>query len=435
MNASEHGPELGELPKTNYSSESIWLIALVIVVGNLAGTLGAADQLWKLRLQNLLKDVLHLTPEDSARFLFFTGLFFYLKPLAGILTDAIPLFKTRRRYYLLFSSVLAAVAWVVLGFLPRTYGSLMFGVILVNLFVVMISTVSGAFLVEVGQSRGEVGKLTAIRQATRSLLSTIQGPLGGFLAGSTFMIASGMGAFVVLSIFPIAYFFLKEKAIVRREPHVLQNAGRQLRVIANSKPFWLAIVFLGLYYFAPGLGQLMYFRQRGSLGMSNTTIGFLGADANVAGIAAALCYFYFAKRAPLRLSLAIAVATSAASALVYVLYNSPTAAFAIDFQGGFFGGYASVAFLDLAARATPAGCEGLGYSFIMSIMNLSHNGSDWFGSHLAVRYHLSWNSMVSLNAGTTLLVIVLLPLLPKAILASRDNQVPNLENTGEPEAA
>src|SRR5579863_4678788 len=157
-----------ELPKTHYATESIWLIALVIVVGNIAGTMGAADQLCKIPLQNLLKNVLHVSREDTARFFFLTGLFFYLKPLAGILTDAFPLFKTRRRYYLLFSSVLAAAAWVLLALVPKTYVSLLFGVILVNLFVVMISTVVGAFLVEVGQSRGEVGKLTAIRQIARS---------------------------------------------------------------------------------------------------------------------------------------------------------------------------------------------------------------------------------------------------------------------------
>jgi MFS family permease len=169
--------------------------------------------------------------------------------------------------------------------------------------------------------------------------------------------------------------------------------------------------------------------------MSQKTIGWLGADANVAGLAAAFCYFYFARRAPLRISLLVAVVTSALSSFLYVFYNTPHAAFVIDFQGGFFGRFAEAVFLDLAARATPAGCEGLGYSFMMSVLNLSVTGSDWLGSHIADQYHIKWNSMVYLNGGTTLIVLLLLPFMPRAMMASRDNQTPNTEDSGEPEAA
>src|SRR5580658_1948627 len=114
-----------ELPKTSYASESFWLIVLVIVVGNLAGTMGAVDQLCKIPLQNILKNTLHTSREEMARFFFLAGLFFYLQPLAGILTDAFPLFGTRRRYYLLLSSVFAAGAWIALGLVPKTYASLL----------------------------------------------------------------------------------------------------------------------------------------------------------------------------------------------------------------------------------------------------------------------------------------------------------------------
>ena len=428
-------PPVEELPKTSYASETFWLIALVIVVGNFAGTLGAADQLCKIPLQNLLKNTLHVSREETARFFFLTGLFFYIKPLAGILTDAFPLFGTRRRYYLLYSSILAAVSWLALALLPKTYLSLMLGVIVINLFVVMISTVTGAFLVELGQSRGEVGRLSAVRQVARSALFTLQGPLGGLLAGMAFWIATGVGALVALSIFPIAFYYLKEKAVVGRNPAAFHNAGRQLGVMFRSWPFWMATLFIGLFNFAPGLGTMMYFRQNDVLKLSQGTIGLLGADANVAGIGAALLYFYFAKRISMRKALVIAVVTSALSVLGYLGYSSLPAAVAIDFQAGFFGGYATVAFLDLAARGTPAGCEGLGYSFMMSVMNFAGTGADWFASHMADRFHMSWSSMVFLNSGSTLLVLVLIPLMPKSMMASRDAGVPNLENTGEPEAA
>src|SRR5215469_17003412 len=80
-----------------------------------------------------------------------------LKPLAGILTDAFPLFRTRRRHYLLISAALASASWIGMTTVPHTYRALLWGGMTVNLFMVMASTVTGAFLVEAGQSLGATG--------------------------------------------------------------------------------------------------------------------------------------------------------------------------------------------------------------------------------------------------------------------------------------
>ena len=71
-----------------------------------------------------------------AAFSFWCTLAWYLKPFAGILTDAFPFFGTRRRHYLLFSSVLTALSWIGMGFLPHKYGALLCGAMVVNLFMV-----------------------------------------------------------------------------------------------------------------------------------------------------------------------------------------------------------------------------------------------------------------------------------------------------------
>src|SRR5271163_2456825 len=118
--------------------------ALVIVAGVLATTLAQPQVLARLPLQNLLKNELHVDRTANAAFFFWCGLAWYLKPFAGILTDAFPIFGTRRRHYLLFSSVLTAVSWIGMNFLPHTYGSMLLGAMLVNLFMVMASTVIGA---------------------------------------------------------------------------------------------------------------------------------------------------------------------------------------------------------------------------------------------------------------------------------------------------
>src|SRR5271163_2353680 len=88
--------------------KSLIYAALVIIAGVLATTLAQTQVLARLPLQNLLKNELHLDRSANAAFFFWAGLAWYLKPLAGIVTDAFPLFGTRRRNYILLSAGLAA---------------------------------------------------------------------------------------------------------------------------------------------------------------------------------------------------------------------------------------------------------------------------------------------------------------------------------------
>src|SRR5271165_5297827 len=149
--------------RTKVEDRNLLHLALIIVFGIFATTLPQPQALGKLPLQFLLKNEVGVTREQMAAFFFWCGLAWYLKPFAGILTDAFPLFRTRRRHYLLFSSALTALSWIGMGFLPHTYASLLLGAMIVNLFMVMASTVTGAYLVEAGQRMSATGRLTALR--------------------------------------------------------------------------------------------------------------------------------------------------------------------------------------------------------------------------------------------------------------------------------
>lgn len=398
------------------------MLALVVVVAIFASTLAQTGELGKLPLQNILKNELHAKPSEMASFFFYVGLFWYIKPLAGILTDAFPLLGTRRRYYLLFSSVLAAAGWIGIGLVPHTFNALLLAAICMNLFMVMISTVAGALVVEIGQSRGEVGKITAIRQITFNACWLIQGPIGGFLATLPFLLAAGASAAVVFSIFPVAYFFLKEKPTATRNHHALSNARQQLGVIGRSGTFWMAILFIGLFYFAPGFKTLLYYKQNDVLLLSQQTIGWLHACLGLGGVLAAITYVFLARRISLQTLIAFGAATAAAGTLWYLCYNSLATARVIDFQNGLFFGFAEVALMDLAARATPAGCEGLGFSLIMSVRNLSLFGADKLGAYFSDTYQVKWSTMVIINAATTAVVLIILPFMPRGIMRSRDRQ-------------
>ena len=413
---------MGETPRppTNVDKHNLLPLGLIIVFGIFASTLPQTSGLGKLPLQFLLKNDVHVSREQMAAFFFWCGLAWYLKPVAGILTDAFPFFGTRRRHYLLFSSVLAALSWIGMGFLPHTYGALLCGAMTVELFLVMTSTVIGGFLVEAGQRMGATGRLTALRMVAFNFCTLVQGPLGGLLATAGFMWAAGANAVFPLTIFPIAYIFLKEqRAAQQRSGVVLQNAGQQLKTILRSKDLWMALLFIALFYFSPGFSTPLFYKQTDELHFSKQAIGNLGVFSGAFAILAAILYGQLIKRVHIRILLFIGVATAASGTLLYLFYSTWTRALFIESQNGLFFGFAELAILDLAARATPKGCEGLGYSLMLSIRNVALFGADVVGSYLA-DHKWPFANLVYLNAGTTAIVLILLPLLPAALMRSKD---------------
>src|SRR5271157_5988847 len=124
-------------PRTNVDNRNLLPLGLIIVFGMFATTISQPLALGRLPLQFLLKNEVNVTREQMAAFFFWCALAWYLKPFAGILTDAFPLFRTRRRHYLLISSVLASASWIGMSFVPHRYGTLLWGALIVNLFMVM----------------------------------------------------------------------------------------------------------------------------------------------------------------------------------------------------------------------------------------------------------------------------------------------------------
>jgi len=85
-------------------------------------------------------------------------------------------------------------------------------------------------------------------------------------------------------------------------------------------------------------------------------------------------------------------------------------------------------------RATPRGCESLGFSLMMSARNFALGGSDVFGAWLLDSRGWSFPELVWLNAGTTALVLLFVPLLPRAIVDHRDRDTspPTVAPAAEP---
>jgi len=410
--------------KSQDSNKALIHAAIVVVVGVIATTLAQTQMMGKIPLQNLLKNELHVDRAANAAFFFWIGLAWYFKPLAGIVTDAFPLFGSRRKNYMLVATVLTILSWAGLYFTPHQYNKLLWVCIVINLFMVIVSTVVGAYMVEIAQAISGSGRLTAIRQVAQQVSYIIMGPTAGFLGSIAFgwtAVACGGVSFLLV---PVAILFLHEqrKRIDSRE--LLDNAGEQLVKIFTAGTMWAAAGLMALFYIAPGLWTAVFYKQQNDLHFNTQGQGFLQFLYGVGGLVAAVGYGFVCRYVNLRKLLVACLIVATASSLGYLFYSSVSRAQVVESFYGFGYTLAELALMDLAVRATPAGSEGLGFSLMMSVRNLAIFGTDWFGSMLLDRYHLSFNSLVLSNGATTLMAVPLIFLLPRLMVSKKDAEPP-----------
>ncbi len=380
-----------------------------------------------------LKDHLHCDRTQVATFAFISGFAWYIKPVFGLIADAFPIFGTRRRWYMIGASLLAAVAWIVMSLGQAQYNTFLAGAVLLGVMMVFGSTIMGAMLVEAGQKYGATGRVSAVREFVQDGCYIITGPISGWLALQAFGVTAGIGATLLVSLAVAAFFFLKEKPLAQRNASVWQEAGQQLRLVFASKTLWAAAGLIVLYFFTPGFSTPLLYRQTDMLHFSPVFLGTLTTVSGIGQILGALTYGVVCRRFQLKPLLNLGIVLTAASSLLYLSYHpTHTIAMGIEFVAGYLAVFGALPLYDLATRGTPLGGEGMGYALMMSARNVALFGADVVGSKILDTFkHFPWNDLVLLNAGTTLICLIVIPFLPKALMKIREGHGQNL---GDPEA-
>jgi Na+/melibiose symporter-like transporter len=397
---------------------SLGRMAFLIALGWLGTNVGL--NIGEFVLKFFLKENLHLKADAVAGF-FLVGQFTnYIKPVAGLCTDSIPLFRTRRRHYLILSLLGTGLFFLLLIVVPHRYSVMLFVYVFLYMTVVFTSTTLGGVMVEVGMQHNAAGRLTAQRIGMFRLGSLIGAPIGGWLAGLPFAFAMTAASLWHLILVPLFVWFLPESPTARLDTVVWKEAVRQLRVLAHSKTLLGAAGMVFLIAASPGFNTPLLYYQTDTLHFSKLFIGMLGTVAAATGIAATVVYFAACRHLSLRTLLAFSIVVHGLGTLFFLQYHSAQTALLITALHGVTVTMATLPVYDLAFRATPRGSEALGYAVMMSVWNFTNGLSDVTGSWLYSRFHLNFLQLVWLNAGTTFLVLFVVPFLPAALVLRRD---------------
>lgn len=380
-----------------------------------------AQGMWNLPVQAItftLKERFGYSATNVAALFSITTIPWLVKPAYGLLSDGVPLFGRRRQSYFLLTSGLAAGAGFALAALnARTPTLIAVLFTTMGLGLAFTDVLVDALMVENGKRLRLTGGFQSVQWASIYAASIAVGAGGGALTQHGELRL----AFLLSTVFPTISLFMAVFAI--REPRIRRQAGQfratwaAIRGSLRSRDLWAVAGFILFWTFSPSLGTPLYYYQTDTLRFSQQFIGTLLSLSAAGSIAGALAYGGLSRVLPLTWLLNGAIGIGVASTLAYLAYRDPLSAVVIDTSTGCVSMIATLAFLDLAAKACPKQAEGTFFALLMSIDNAGGQGSQIVGGWLYGS--VGYARLILVSAGFTALCWLLVPLVRTDAIEAR----------------
>ena len=370
-------------------------------------------------LTNYLRQDLHLDAAQVASRTAILLLPWTIKPLYGLLSDFAPLAGYRRKTYLLLTGLLATLGFLYVTGQAGGAGDLqgtLFALLLTSFGIAFSDVLVDAVMVEQGKVWNAIGRFQATQWLWISAAGILSALVGGWLAqylpgAASVRVAAALVAFAPLVVSVAGWFIIPEQRASGDKTRLCAT-GKSLLNAFRSRRLWSVIAFLILWKFSPSFGKPLYFHMTEHLKFSQSFIGYLSALGSAAGILGAFLFPRLTQNQPERRVLAVAVFLSALTTLSYLLLRDAVSGVLLSIATGFFEMLLLLTTLDLAARACAKDVEGFSFAALMSVLNLTAQGSAVLGAWLYVHaFHNSLPPLIYVSAGATLLAYFALPYL------------------------
>lgn len=406
------------------AKRSEWLPLAIVFAAVYFFSMNGLGALPSLAINFLLKEKAGLAPEQLAYFQAVTLLAWVVKPLWGMISDLFPIFGSRRKSYLILTSLVTAGAWVVLAFLPdpSVVLPLLLLVTLIDMAYAFQDVVTDGLMVEAGQPLNMTGQFQSIQWSAVYIAMIITAFAGGHIAE-----LARQGTMTYRAIFGITAIFPVLTALIVmmlvKEPsraHLEQQAKTGLRDIFRHKGVWILALFLFLWNFSPSFGAPFFYYMVDTLKFSGSFLGTLQAVTSAGALLGSVLYGFVFAKFPIRKFLLFAIILGVLATLSYFVYFIPQLivqpmllkglAITMSFLLGVASGVIFLVLLNLAARISPQYAGGTVFALLMSFYNLGQMGSSALGGFLFPLIGLK--PLIMLSAVFSLFVLFLLPYLP-----------------------
>jgi MFS family permease len=324
------------------------------------------------------------SPTTIAAFMALLALPWSLKVLFGLLSDAVPLLGSRRRNYLLISSVSASVGLLVLYFFPVPQGAhwlLFFWLLLPTIGIAFGDVLVDALMVETGQPLGLTGRLQSIQWTAVNVALLLTGVVGGYLSTvdrqqTALLLCAALWA----GSFALAYRFAYDTADVR------PISGRQtMRALmqAFARPGLLTVcIILFLWSFNPLWVSVLYLHMTTVLHFDEQTYGNTYSVFSAGSIVASVLYGIYCRRFRIGHLVQASIFAGAFANIIYWHMTTLPGAYAVSFIAGAAFMTGMLIQLDVAARLVPIEVAATMFALIMAVTNLASSVSEGLGGYV-----------------------------------------------------
>ncbi|MBD0261776.1 MAG: MFS transporter [Tolypothrix sp. Co-bin9] len=388
-------------------------VICIMVLFYLIQTYGSNPGLFGLPLTIYLKENLQLSPAQLASFssLVFTP--WMIRPLYGIIGDAIPIFGYQFKSYFFICYTLALGVFLGLaGIQSYTINLLAIAITLVNLSIAFSDVLTDKIMVVQGRIFDNTAALQAAQWTALGFGKALLYYISGWLAqNSTLAIAFGINAIVPL-IGLIGTFVLLGDEKKQEEKVLVKTSLKSLWSAIKSPQFLAVVGFIACLEFTlvpPLVNYIIYYYQD-VLSFDKQSLGVFGTYEAIANALGAIVFGIFSLKISRKLLLNMAIGLTAISTLGFLFISNMQSAILVSIFFGFFAMIAMLGVLEIAARACPVGAEGSTYALLMSVYIFAKQPGPIFGGYL-YNWGVSPSVLVIISAGFTALCWFLIPLL------------------------
>ena len=413
-----------------FGNEPTLELFAILSVYFVQGILGLA----RLAVSFFLKDDLGLSPAQMGALTGIAAIPWIIKPLFGFLSDGLPLFGYRRRYYLILSGLLGSLSWLVLATMVNSVWGVTLTLLVTSLSVAVSDVIADSVVVERAQqeSMSKAGSLQSLTWGTAALGGLITAYFSGLLLEQI----STRTIFVITACFPLlvsfsAFLIGEEKPALPSLKNPLANTKNQLQQLGQTirqKSILLPTIFIFLWQATPSADSAFFYFTTNELGFEPEFLGRVRLVTSLAGLIGIGLYQKFLKTIPFRPMLGWCTVISCLLGFTsLILVTHSNRAIGIDdhwFSLGdslvltVIGQVAFMPVLVLSARLCPKGIEATLFALLMSIWNLAGLTSQELGALLTHWLGVTETNfdylapLIIITNLTTLLPLLLLNWLP-----------------------
>lgn len=343
---------------------------------------------------------------EIATFMFLVSMPWNLKLAFGLLTDFVPVFRLRRKSYLIISASITLVGMTAAALYPLPHGAtttLVLLVLLATFGIAFSDVVTDAYMVDRGQPLGLTGRLQSAQWTAMYLAGLLTGVLGGFLSQHG-LLRAGFGICAVLSLVTlyIALFQVTEEPNPRTRANQITHAVSSLSDAVTNRSILTVAGFLFLINFNPFSTDVLYVHMTNALGFSEQFVGITYTLKSVGAILAGVLYGIYSPRIRIAFLVHGSIAFMCLASLVYLGMNSTTQAIIVSIIYGLVYMITTLIQLDLAARFCPAASAGTVFAVLMSLTNLGTSSASVFGGW----FYASWSQTLGASRAYDVLVLI-----------------------------